>query len=607
MTSLSNLRAGYIGILLLATVSVDAAPMRNQLANHGSPYLAMHGHDPVKWQEWNADSVELARRQNKLLYVSSGYFSCHWCHVMQRESYQNPQIAKLLNEHFIPVKVDRELNPALDDRLIDFVERTQGYSGWPLNVFITPEGYPLVGMVYQPADNFRQILTKLNQQWQEDDKQLKGLARAAAVELTQTTQPAQAMGGHELRKLLLDQSLQLADELQGGFGDQNKFPSVPQLRALLILYQQHKNETLGRFLNRTLQVMASQGLYDHLSGGFFRYVVDPAWQVPHFEKMLYDNALLAGLYLEAAEIFQQSAYQQVAEATLQFLQHHFVMANGGLRASFSAIDEQGVEGGYYLWQAEEFKRLLNADEYQVAVEVWGLQGPPELEHGHHLHIANSVAQVAREHNLPLAQVKQRLASATRKLLDYRQQRQLPRDDKQIAAWNGLALSAFVAGAQRQQAGFQHTATDLQQFILKQLWDGQALQRATGGQRQLGKEGLEDYAYVAQGLLDYARYSQKASDLDAAAVVIRQAWKRYFASQGWQLQQDPLLKYGARQRVIADSALPSPSAVLIRVTRQLLEQQTDSELSHHLEQALQMRDTAMAESPFWYASQIMLLH
>jgi len=580
--------------------------LRNRLVDHGSAYLAMHGEDPVRWQQWNADTVALAKKQNKLLYVSSGYFSCHWCHVMQRESYQNDRIAALLNEHFIPVKVDRELNPALDDRLIDFVERTQGYAGWPLNVFITPEGYPLVGMVYQPAQEFQQILTRIRDEWQADAAELRTLARDTTAQLNRHAPLARDVSAAELRNKFLEASLERADELQGGFGSQNKFPSVPQLNALLTIHQQDRPEALGDFLNITLQSMAQQGLYDHLAGGFFRYTVDPGWQVPHFEKMLYDNALLASFYLRAARILGDPAYRRVGLETLAFMRRDFQRDNGGMLSSFSAIDDQGIEGGYYLWGEAELEQLLSDAEFDVARRVWGVSGPPDMEHGHHLHIASSTEAVAEVRQQPVEQIEQTLARSRAKLWEQRRQRTLPADTKQIAAWNGLALSAFVAGA-REDPGLKPAAVALQGFIIDKLWDGAQLRRAHGGQQLLGRVGLEDYAYIAQGLLDYARYRNDAATLNVAGDIIHRAWEDFFSPEGWLLQRRPLLKYGARQSVLADGPMPSPSAVLMQATRTLLEQRPDPALDKSLQLALELREAPMLESPFWYAGHIMLQH
>ena len=280
-------------MLLLIVAGASPAQLTNRLAGHPSPYLAMHGKDPVHWQDWGPEVLRLAQAENKLVFISSGYFACHWCHVMQRESYHDPAIAELLNRHFIAVKLDRELHPALDAHLIAFVERTQGNAGWPLNVFLTPAGNPLVGLTYAPPAKFRELLQRLAETWTKEAAALKDVARRAAAELgAQAASPAVSPDLGALRIQLSAQALQLGDELQGGFGRQSRFPMIPQLLALLELLEIQPDARLRSLLQLTLDQMAGQGLRDHLGGGFFRYTVDPGWQIPHYEKMLYTNAMM---------------------------------------------------------------------------------------------------------------------------------------------------------------------------------------------------------------------------------------------------------------------------------------------------------------------------
>ncbi|MBT9613247.1 MAG: thioredoxin domain-containing protein, partial [Burkholderiales bacterium] len=287
-----------LAALLVLLIAFPVQALDNQLKQHPSPYLALHGTDPTAWQEWNAQTIERARRENKLLFVSIGYFSCHWCHVMQRESYKNPEIAKLLNERFIPVKVDREINGALDAELQTFAEATRKQAGWPLNVFITPEGYPLFALLYAPPQEFLQTISRLDTRWQQESDKLKQVAQSAAQEMP-APQEAQAQFAPQIgqlyRQRLVEEALVQADPFRGGFGTANKFPHAPQLAALLEAQRQTPHTKLAEFLRITFDQMAGLGLYDHVGGGFFRYTTDPDWHIPHFEKMLYDNAQLASL------------------------------------------------------------------------------------------------------------------------------------------------------------------------------------------------------------------------------------------------------------------------------------------------------------------------
>jgi uncharacterized protein YyaL (SSP411 family) len=583
----------------------------NALYHNASPYLAMHGRDPVRWHLWNAKTVALAKAQHKLLFVSSGYFSCHWCHVMQRESYQNKAIAALLNKYFIPVKVDRELSAALDAKLVDFVERTQGYSGWPLNVFVTPEGYPLLGMVYVPPQNFASILKKLQQEWRAHRKDLMQLAKTASAELSQAeiTQSTDLPSGLALKlaKQFVNAASGYADDLEGGFGQQNKFPSVPQLETLLQIYRQQADPQIKKFLLLTLDNMASRGLWDQLGGGFFRYSVDPNWHVPHFEKMLYDNALLAKLYFDAGEVLQRPAYTAVAKTTLAFVRRDLHTESGAYAASLSAIDDHGVEGGYYLWSTQQVQASLTPAEWAVAQKVWGLKGTPELAQGHHLQQLLRVEDVARELHLDVAVVRERLASARQKLFAARSKRHVPKDDKKLAGWNGLLLRALVKAVQvTHDSSYRQAAQGLHDYLYKTLWDRHQLLRAKDDKGGVTAGTLEDYAYVIAGVADWWRLTQDPIDRVWLQQLINDAWLRFYGNQGWQLAQHMLLRYGAGSTLVSDGALPSAASVLIAQTYRYARATGDHALAQRALRALNVGHSEISNDPFWYASQISAL-
>lgn len=600
----------YSLLLILPALGVLSAhaELRNELLDNPSPYLAMHGHDPVHWQLWTPAVMQQAKRENKLVYISSGYFACHWCHVMQRESYQNPEIAALLNRNFIPVKIDRELHPALDARLIEFVQRTRGYSGWPLNVFITPEGYPLVGIVYLPPKNFKALLVKVAQRWGKDEDDLKGMARAAA----EAMQPKERSAGPdlpanlavELRASLVTTSLRAGDELAGGFGQQNKFPSAPQLLALLDALAARPDAKLAAFLRVTLDQMASQGLRDHIRGGFFRYTTDPNWQVPHFEKMLYDNALLAEVYLKAAEVLHQPHYQKVADDTFNFMLHDLTTKSGAMIASLSAVDDKNVEGGFYLWSEDDLKRLLDQHELQVVKLAWHMRGAPPLANGYLPVISMSPQAVGAKLGLDPKRVVALLSSARRKLMAAQQHRSIPRDTKVLAGWNGLALRALSDAARlRGDKTYLRAAKRIRDYLVGELWDGKQLWRARNGDQPLGVASLQDYAYVASGLLAWTRASGEKGDLALVHTLVEQGWQRFHDADGWRLDRDRSIAYGGAEPVIADGPMPSPSAVLVRVSLQVARQSGDQALLKRALSALNVGRTDIESDAFWYASQI----
>ena len=558
----------------------------------------MHGQDPVHWQDWGPEVLRLAQLDNKLIFVSSGYFACHWCHVMQRESYRHAAIAELLNRRFIPVKVDRELHPALDAQLITFVERTRGAAGWPLNVFLTPEGDPLAGVTYVPPDQFRDVLLRLVEAWAKDSDALKDLAQRAAQALSdEGAPPATQPEPKALGSLLSNEALRLGDEIEGGFGDRSRFPMIPQLQALLMLQEEQPEPRLGALLELTLDQMAGQGLRDHLGGGFFRYTVDPGWQVPHYEKMLYTNALMIQLYLQAARVLQRPAYLQVARDTVEFSLRELRAPNGGFIASLSAVDAQGVEGGAYLWTRDELRRLLTDEELEVVQARWRMHGTPPTEGGY-LPVVDKT--------IPLV-LESTLESARSKLMRARSKRALPRDHKELAAWNGLMLSALADAAKAfREPRYREAGQALRGFLITRLWDGERLSRAKGDTGPLGSAALEDYAYVARGLTDWARYAESPGDLRLASRLVDDAWTRFYVDGAWRSSDELVLPRQPGSPGIEDGPMPSPTAVLIRLSFEMAAELSRPDLGTRARQALELGLGPTAAQPFWYASHAVLL-
>ncbi|MGB5833367.1 MAG: DUF255 domain-containing protein, partial [Thiohalocapsa sp.] len=489
----------FLVFWLLVGVSLAAAGHNGTspgpgLRDHPSPYLALHADDPVRWRAWGAEALAEARAANKPLLLSSGYFACHWCHVMQRESWQDAGIAKLLNTAFIPVKIDRELHPALDDYLIAFAEKTRGQAGWPLNVFVSPVGHPFYAALYLPPDQVRLLLLRTTELWADSGEALSEAARQAAHDAVAGASVRIVSGGSvepsTLEPLLVQQALARADDLSGGFGDQMRFPMAPQLSALLAVQRRSPNPELAEFLAQTLDAMVRQGLHDQLAGGFFRYTVDPDWQTPHFEKMLYTQALLASLYLQAAEVLERPDYRDVARSTLDFVLTGMSAPDGGLIASLSAVDAEGVEGGHYLWHAAELAVLLPPDERALAALIWGLQGTGELEAGSLPRQRMSRDEAVRRHRLDADRVEAQWASAQGRLLSARAVRVLPRDDKVLAGWNGLALSALATGARvLDEPRYEQAASRIHDMLAQSLWNGERLYRSRSRQ---GEAALADY-------------------------------------------------------------------------------------------------------------------
>lgn len=584
---------GRTVLLLIGLLAATAEAATNRLANHPSPYLALHGSDPVAWQEWNADTLARARRENKMVFVSVGYFACHWCHVMQRESYKNPQIAAILNRDFIPVKVDRELNSGLDDALQTFAARLIGASGWPLNAFVTPEGQPVYALLYAPPDDFRKLLTQLSGRWTTDKAAIRRLATQALPPPAPkpVSAPLSAERAARAWQQYLASVWQEADTLRGGFGQVNKFPMAPQLHALLERQARQPDARLADFLRLSFDQMATRGMRDPIGGGFFRYTVDPAWETPHFEKMLYDNAHLASLYLRAAAVLKQPRFREIARSTLDFMHEELQDPGGGLYSSTSAVDAAGREGATYLWEADDLKKRLPADVYAAVRRVWRLDAARPFEDG----------WLPAEMRAPTADESRLLAEAARILKPVRRARSLPKDDKLNAGLNGLALSAF-SQASGLDARYRQQADRVQQFLLARLARGDRLMKSMARGKILPDAELEDYAYVVQGLLDHADATGNRTSRVRAQQLAATAWTLFASDTGWRFEAKPLLATIEPEPGLADGALYSPSDVLILASLRL----PDPALRERARAAARWRIPGMEKDPYVYPTRVRIL-
>ncbi len=551
--------------LIIALVLFTLPVFANQLKNNPSPYLAMHGNDPVNWMAWGKAPLEKARKENKLLFVSIGYFACHWCHVMQRESYSDKGIAQKLNKNFISVKVDRELNPVLDKRLIEFVQVTNGTAGWPLNVFLTPEGYPLVGATYMPREHFSGVLDKLSQKWKTGqatlEKQAREMDQSISAMLKKQEQGIKGKNTKTLANGYVSTAMQYADTLQGGFGQRMKFPQIPQLWALLKLNRIKKNKQADEFIKLTLDKMATQGLHDELGGGFYRYTTDPDWETPHFEKMLYTNAMMPLLYFDAADQYNNPLYRNTALETLHFLIASMRGSSNAFITSLSAVDDKGEEGGFYLWTQAQLKALLTPDELRLANRFWNMKRPNEKPAGNLPRQAMRLSEAAKLLKLSEQLARQQLASIKKKLKNHRDKtRKLPRDSKLLAGMNGLTLAAFARGIQSQPS-LKPTGQKLAQFLIH-LWNGKTLRRSAKN----AKDGtLYDYAAVSWGLLKWAKASGNQQARKVGNALIKTAWQRFYKNGYWLENPNSLLPQGVRLSHIPDSSLISPEALLLEAS------------------------------------------
>ena len=485
--------------------------MPNRLAESTSPYLLQHQDNPVEWHPWGPDVLARALAEDKPIFLSIGYAACHWCHVMAHESFEDPETAALMNKHFINVKVDREERPDLDSIYMSAVVALTGQGGWPLSVFLTPDGAPFFGGTYYPPTprhglpSFKQVLAGLHDAWTSRREDVLN----GSADIVRHLENPLAVGGQGDVPTLNDLSAAIKalwesyDSRLGGWGHAPKFPQPMTIEFLLRYHLLKDGEALPlEMATSTLRAMARGGMYDQLGGGFHRYSVDERWLVPHFEKMLYDNAQLARVYLHAWQLTGDEDFRRVATETLDYVLREMTDPSGGFYASQDA-DSEGEEGRFFVWTEREVDELLG-DDAALAKRVYGISSGGNFEGGANvLSIAQPLAEAAKAVGWDAGEATQRLSQARQTLLERREQRVRPGlDDKVLAAWNGLMLAAFAeAGVALDRGDYLDAARRNGDFLMTQMRgsDGRLHRSWRRGAARLNGY-LEDYAAVSEGLL-----------------------------------------------------------------------------------------------------------
>jgi uncharacterized protein len=483
---------------------------KNRLADETSPYLLQHAHNPVDWYPWGPEALERARAENKPILLSIGYAACHWCHVMERESFEDESIARLMNEHFVCIKVDREERPDLDEVYMAATVAMSGSGGWPMTVFLAPDRRPFfAGTYFPPVDNygrpgFRTLLEKIGELWESDRDSLLAQASELTSRVEEQSEPIRPAGiGSEAISAAVGELAASFDPRWGGFGSAPKFPPSS---ALDLLLRHHKNCGDPRALEmveKTLDGMKNGGIYDHLGGGFARYSTDERWLVPHFEKMLYDNAQLARSYLDAWQVTAEPEYPRVATETLDWVLREMQGRDGGY---FSAVDadSEGVEGKFYVWQADEIDSLLGEPDANWFRRMYDVSHEGNWEETNVLWTPRPLAEVATELGADRDALSGSLARSRRLLLETRAKRVPPlTDDKVLTAWNGLMIGAMAEGFRiLGERRWLQSAERAAAFLLDRLVraDGGLYRTARAGKSHLDAY-LEDYAFLCDGLID----------------------------------------------------------------------------------------------------------
>jgi hypothetical protein len=588
-----------------------------RLADAASPYLRMHSDNPVEWYPWGQAAFDRAQRTNRPLFISIGYFTCHWCHVMERESFMDPGIAAVLNRHFVAVKVDREQRPDLDQAYRRFVEGTLGYAGWPLNVWATPSGKPFLGGVYFPPEGeqgqpgLKGLLQGVARRWSEDEAFLRQRAEEGAILIRQglTVTPGSLPG--DLPERAASVLAEAHDALQGGFGTAPKFPRPADLLFLLT-----RGEREAAMARTTLAAMARGGIRDQLGGGFHRYAVDPRWRVPHFEKMLYTQALLTRVLVKAHQRFEGDRWAALIRETLAFVEREMALPGGGYRAALAADSprpgrpEESAEGAFYTWTWGQFTEALGDGERRAAaaarfgVEPEGNAGQgADLGGANVLFRARTPQEVARALELSPGAVVRHLEEARKRLRRTRAQRPAPpADDKLVAAWNGLMVSALAeAGRALGEPRYVERAESAAEAVWQRLVaDGTAPRvRRSALPERPGPEGTAvDYLALAEAGLALHRATGAGRWLGRARALADAALERFWDQEHGGFYAGGRTPAGAwlRTKPFTDNPLPSANAVGARVLTRLGEVTGNPRYGRRGREAARWMAARIADSP-----------
>jgi len=508
----------------------------NRLINETSPYLLQHAHNPVDWFPWGEEALETARREQKPILLSIGYSACHWCHVMEHESFENAAIAKLMNDNFVNIKVDREERPDLDQIYMSAVQMMTHHGGWPMTVFLTPDTVPFYAGTYFPPEDrynmpgFPRVLISVADAFRERPDDVQQTAESVLSELKRSTTTAES--SELLSTELLDTAyrgmIKGYDSTNGGFGGAPKFPPAMSLEFLLHTFYRTANQEALEIVRYTCRKMADGGIYDQLGGGFHRYSTDARWLVPHFEKMLYDNALLSRLYLHYYQVSRDETARVVAAGILDYVVREMTDPAGGFYSTQDA-DSEGVEGKFFVWSKDEIKALLGQRDAELFAAYYNVTSAGNFEDENILNVTRELSEVAAAEHVTVEELSASLDQARRILFAAREKRVKPgRDEKILTAWNGLMLASFAeAAAILNRPDYLEIARNNARFVLENLRrDGLLLRTCKDGHARLNAY-LEDYAFFTDGLVSLFETSGEIQWLEEAfalsATMIDEFW------------------------------------------------------------------------------------
>ncbi len=545
----------------------------NHLSEENSPYLLAHSHNPVDWYPWGDEALELARSEDKPIFLSIGYAACHWCHVMERESFEDTVIARILNEHFVCIKVDREQRPDLDQIYMTFTTALTGSGGWPMSVFMTPDLKPFFAGTYFPAveaygrPSFKRLITEISQSFESDREQIDQSAEGIFAELSrrmEVDRASRAITPQVVERGATD-LMRTFDHVNGGFGSQPKFPHALELSLFLRHNQSSEKDSFLAAAELGLTAMAQGGIYDHMGGGFARYSTDRNWLVPHFEKMLYDNGLLVPVYADAWQLTGNRAYLDVVRQTLDWILQEMTNDDGAFYSALDA-DSEGEEGKFYVWSRIEIEEVLGAGTADRFLKYYNVSTQGNFE-GHNILNVTAGSESAGD-GMSSDDFDAYLTECRSKLLARRNQRVRPlTDDKILSSWNGLALTALCRGYQvTGDERYLQAAIKNAKFVTSSLWsDGHLTHSYREGRGSQG-QFLEDYAFYVMGLIElYQSDGSRENErwLTMAKAMADRATELFLDEAGvFYLRPDGLADLIMRPRDEADGAIPAPGSVMI---------------------------------------------
>lgn len=584
----------------------------NRLAGETSPYLLQHAHNPVDWYPWGEEAFARARAEDKLIFLSIGYSACHWCHVMERESFENEGIARLLNEHYVSIKVDREERPDVDGVYMQAVQLMTGSGGWPLSVFLMPDLKPFFGGTYFPPEDrwgrpgFSNVLVHVAELWRERETDVHARAGGVAASVAQSLALESAPGGEvgeELLEAATEQLSRTFDPVWGGFGGAPKFPPYGSIALLLREYCRTGQAELLEIVTVTLDRMAAGGMYDQLGGGFHRYAVDTEWLVPHFEKMLYDNALLSHVYLEAYQLTGKDAYRRIARETLDYVLRDMEDERGGFHSAEDA-DSEGEEGLFYVWSRAEIEAVLGAGEAELFASFYGVTEAGNFEGHNILHRPQDLAAFAAQRGESPDALRERLDASGKRLFERRAGRVRPGlDDKVLTSWNGLMISSLTLGYRalgdpRYLAAAERAA----RFVLRDFGPDRGLMHTHRAGQSKVDGFLDDYAFLARAAIDLYTSTFETQWLARATALADRMHELFDDPNGGGYFLTSALhdQLPARAKPLADGPVPSGNAVAADALYRIASLTGDTAYADRADAILAAASTPMSRFPRAFA-------